>query len=293
VSTPAGQPSGTGAARAKRSETRFCRIPQWLYSTGISLQAIAAYGWLHGKYGYLKRINPSYATLAEELGVSRGSIINYFKELVRVGAVRVTVGGPKGRTINSYQIAFDAPFAFSSGQRADHSNGDHESVVSPLTTTSQRADQTCGPSGQPVVPEEEVLKNFEDSLSSDAPASTAPELPATGERETEAAPGKATAAQRAVRASGVVSAAEEQAFIAWATAKFDIKGPGWWKTCAADIPEHAEAWRASQTSSSRPAVVLPPWCGECDGEELHLRWLEGESGAYRCPKCNPHAANAA
>jgi hypothetical protein len=56
---------------AKRSETRFCRIPQWLYSVGISLQAVALYGWLHGKYGWLPKINPSYATLAEELGVSR------------------------------------------------------------------------------------------------------------------------------------------------------------------------------------------------------------------------------
>jgi hypothetical protein len=120
-------------------------------------------------------------------------------------------------------------------------------------------------------------------------------LPATApvERETEAAPEKATAAQRAVRASGVVSATEEQAFIDWATAKFDIQGPGWWKHCAADIPEHAEAWRASQTSNSRPTVVLPPWCGECYGGDLAERWRDNESGVYRCPKCNPYAANAA
>jgi hypothetical protein len=162
---------------AKRSETRFCRIPQWLYSVGISLQAVALYGWLHGKYGWLPKINPSYATLAEELGVSRGSIINYFKELIKVGAVRVTVGGPKGRTINSYEIAYDAPFKFASGQPADHSESDHESVVSGLTSSGHSADQSAGQSGQPVVPEVEGLKKVEDSLPSDAPEPAAPEPP--------------------------------------------------------------------------------------------------------------------
>jgi hypothetical protein len=55
-----------------------------------------------------------------------------------------------------------------------------------------------------------------------------------------------------------------------------------------DLAVHEAHWE-------RPKVVaaLPPWCGECYGEDLAERWRDNESGVYRCPKCNPYAANAA
>lgn len=92
------------------------------------------------------------------------------------------------------------------------------------------------------------IKLEEDSLSSDPSEPTTPEPPAAGERESEAAPGKATAAQRAVRASGVVSATEEQAFIAWVCGKYPPAGAPFWNRVAenGDIPGLVVAWRADQ-----------------------------------------------
>lgn len=289
-----------GQPPRRRGETRYCRVPQWLYASGVSLQAIATYGWLHGKYGFLPVIKPSYATLAEELHCSRGSVITYLKELVTVGAVRITVGGPKGRTINTYEIAFDAPFAFASGQPADHLKGaDTSGVVSPLTSSGQSADQTPGQSGQRAVPEkEEVLKTEEDSLSSSA-STTPAEPPAapSSERENKAAPDKPTAAQRAIRSSGAISADEEQDFITWCTAKFNVKHAGWWKTCADDLPEHAAVWRGERAGFGAPRVrQLPDWCRVCGEDnpaaEFNPKFRRTAAGA-KCPDCHPDAAAAA
>lgn len=51
-----------------------------------------------------------------------------------------------------------------------------------------------------------------------------------------------------------------------------------------DLAKHEPHW-------VRPKAVaaIPPWCGECDGEPLAERWKLNESGAYRCPDCNPLA----
>ena len=138
----------------------------------------------------------------------------------------------------------------------------------------------------------------EDSLSSDAPVPNAPEPPAPDERETMASPKGPTAAQRVLRSGGLVSAAEEQAFIVWATAKFNIQGPGWWRTSAPDLPEHVEAWRASLISRSR-GPSLPPWCGSCaDGWtaaqlNVRLRMVDVLGERVPCPDCHPDAATAA
>ncbi|GHG19892.1 hypothetical protein Shyd_93900 [Streptomyces hydrogenans] len=42
--------------------------------------------------------------------------------------------------------------------------------------------------------------------------------------------------------------------------------------------------------SARPS--LPPWCGQCDGPEVSLRWIseedtEGRCRATKCPRCHP------
>lgn len=288
----AGQPSGK-----KRAETRYCRVPQWLYSAGVSLQAIAAYGWLHGRYGFLPVINPSYATLAEELHCSRGSVITYLKELVRVGAIRINVGGPKGRTINTYEIAFDAPFPVS-GQSADHLKGAESSqVVSGLTTTGQPADQSPGQSGQRAVPEEEVVKNGK-TLSARMPRQPQPS-PAPVERETVASQDKLTTAQRIVRTAAVVAEADEDTFIAWVRAKHPPAGPQFWRKVSAqgDLPELVEAWRADQPS--RPTLsLIPDWCGHCNrGQQpasIAERINETTDGRIeQCRACHPARRAAA
>lgn len=99
----------TENVRGRSSETKFGRVPLWLYDTGVGLQAIATYGWLHGRYGHYERVMPSYGTLAKELGVSRGSVIAYVKALTSVGAVRIETSGAAGRQTNVYAIAFAEP----------------------------------------------------------------------------------------------------------------------------------------------------------------------------------------
>lgn len=134
----------TETARGRSSETKFGRVPLWLYGTGVGLQAIATYGWLHGRYGHYERVMPSYATLAKELGVSRGSVIAYVKALTSVGAVRIETSGAAGRQTNVYAIAFAEPFQVG-GQNTDQG-------VSGVDYPGQPA----GRGGQPVVQEEDV-----------------------------------------------------------------------------------------------------------------------------------------
>lgn len=91
-------------------ETEHGNVPLWLYEVGVSLQAVATYGWLHGQSGHSQQTARSYATLAKELGVSRGSAVAYVKELTAVGAVRIADGGLPGQQVNGYVLAVDGPF---------------------------------------------------------------------------------------------------------------------------------------------------------------------------------------
>ena len=170
--------------RGHGTETKYGRVPLWLYETGVGLQAIAAYGWLHGRYGHYERIMPSYATLAKELGVSRGSVIAYVKALTSVGAVRIETSGAAGRQTNRYAIAFDGPFPVA-GQNADHPTGQNaDPVVSGVHHPSQPADG----GGQPVVQEEDFsTKTFleeDEKISLPAvPPPRAEVVPVSDERE--------------------------------------------------------------------------------------------------------------
>lgn len=283
---------GGTTAEQQPGKTKYGRIPLWLYDAGVSLQAVAAYGWLHGRYGHFDRITPSYATLAKELKVSRGSAIAYVKELTAVGAVRITVSGAVGQTTNSYDIAFDQPFTvqdvpLSTGQNADQG-------VSGLYQGGQNAD----PGGQPTVQEEDVFLQTKKTLSPQPPQQPAEEPPATdnGERETIADATKTadrlTAAQKAVR--GSVPTDDEPAFIAWITAKYTPDGPGWWRAVArnGDFAELADTWRADQApaAKTRASPGLPDWCTECgDGFQeqaetnARFRYLNGQP----CQACHP------
>lgn len=117
----------------RSTETRYARVPLWLFQSGVSLQAIATYAWLHGRYGHLEEKFPSYRTLARELEVSKGSVINYVKELRDAGALVVEARyRAGGQTSNEYVIAFNEPIApEGSGQHSD------QGVVNMLTGSDQ------------------------------------------------------------------------------------------------------------------------------------------------------------
>lgn len=108
----------------------------------------------------------------------------------------------------------------------------------------------------------------------------------------------ATTAERVVRKAAILQPDEEAAFIQWATTTHNPRTPAWWRTVAkqGDLPDLVAAWR-TQTAQAAPrpaaAVVLPTWCGQCDGEEVTRRWREDDNGrAYRCPACHPDAVPA-
>lgn len=235
----------TENVRGRSSETKFGRVPLWLYDTGVGLQAIATYGWLHGRYGHYERVMPSYGTLAKELGVSRGSVIAYVKALTSVGAVRIETSGAAGRQTNVYVIAFNRPFPVG-GQNTDQGGQDADPVVSGVHHPSQPA----GRGGQPVVQEEDVSsKTFlEDEKLSlpDAAPQCAEVATVSNEREISVSNDQPSTAQRVVRTAGIVTADEENTFIAWTTAKHQPRSSAWWRTVAGngDLPDLAADWRA-------------------------------------------------
>jgi len=184
--------------RGRSTETKYGRIPLWLYETGVGLQAIATYGWLHGRYGHYERVMPSYGTLARELGVSRGSVIAYVKALTSVGAVRIETSGATGQQTNLYAIAFNEPFEVVQEQVRGGQNADHP--VSGLYRSGQPAD----PGGQRAVHEEDVLKKTKTLPPPPSPAPARPqELPVTdregGREEAALAPQEQAAADALTR----------------------------------------------------------------------------------------------
>lgn len=171
--------------RGRTAETKYGRIPLWLYETGIPLQAIATYGWLHGKYGHYERVMPSYGTLAKELGVSRGSVIAYVKALMGAGALRIEESGAVDHRTNTYVIAFNEPFQVEPQVDAGQHSDQKPRLVSPLTRSGQPADQA----GQPVEHEEDVLNQTKNTSPSrprlPKPRAVPDPAPATTEAEEE------------------------------------------------------------------------------------------------------------
>jgi hypothetical protein len=84
----------------------------------------------------------------------------------------------------------------------------------------------------------------EDQLS--LPAQRPQPHPVSDEREIAASNDQPSTAQRVVRTAGVVTADEEESFIAWTTAKHQPRSSAWWRTVAqnGDLPDLAADWRA-------------------------------------------------
>jgi len=303
----------TGVAK---SPVRFGRIPLWLYESGAPLQAIAAYGWLHGRYGHHGQVTPSYGTLAKELRVSRGSAIAYVQSLVSVGALRVKMSGATNHRSNTYEIAFEAPFPDpGTGQYSDQSN---RLLVSPVTSTGQNTDQ-LGPelvspltrTGQPVGHDiDEVQDNYVDKTST-APTLAASTAGPSGTGEAAAGDGYAEQepnpdAEAVIdkldlqRQPGRSERAQLLAPIAAALAAgwsvpdlVATLGRDW--TGANDRVRTA-IYRAKDLGAPRRKAGgvgsdRPKWCGQCD--ERTRMAEDANRHPERCPDCHPHATPTA
>jgi hypothetical protein len=176
---------------------------------------------------------------------------------------------------------------------AESVTADERHALSVRTSRTQNPDVTDA-----TPPEPSVEHVREPSLSSRVPQQPI-EPPAPVERETVASTDKATTAQRIVRAAGVVSAEEEQEFIAWVRVKYPPAGPQFWRKVGdqGDLPELVEAWRNSQPSRPRFSL-LPDWCGHCNRgiqpATIAERLTETTDGRIEpCRACHPKRQAAA
>jgi hypothetical protein len=287
----------------------FTPLPVYLleavFSEASPVNAPAAMLWahIHRNYAWRRRVFPSYATLAEETGQSESAVKRQLSALKAAGAL--TWGatyGSKGRSSNEYALAPMKPFDF---DRAVEVKSD------PHPPVQVKNDLGVEVKNEPY-PQVKNDLGVKNTVEVRAPLS--PHLPkqrqeaptASDERETTATPtnGKPrTAAQRTVRAAGVVAEADEAAFIAWLTAKCQPRTPGWWRAAAADLPEHAETWRAEKsgaiTAPGKPVLQLADWCGRCnDGDDTAAtdparRWINRPDGTSTRCHCHPNAVPAA
>jgi hypothetical protein len=295
--------------RGRTAETKYGRIPLWLYEAGVSLQAIATYGWLHGRYGHYDRMMPSYGTLAKELGVSRGSVITYVKALMAAGALRIEESGAADHRTNTYVIAFNEPFPVEAQVGAGQSADQSSELVSPLTRTGQPADLA----GQPVEHEENVFKKtYKTSPSRPPKQRTAPPAkPARGEEEAGSSPelSRAILFLQRLPAPWTVGLKDAQRIAPMLMAAAGELGWSLDDRLAARLctnPERINNYAAVLEKDRIPNLIphqavhgrrgnLLPACQPCLDENPHAahnpRWRTRNS--QPCPDCHPAAHAAA
>lgn len=111
-----------GKKELRDRNSYFGIVPNWLYDVDISLQAIATFGYIQGRYGGSKHgIFPKIDTLAKALKVSPRSIRNYLAELEKVRAIKATRRG--FNKSNWYELASDGPLPQESNVNDEEDNG--------------------------------------------------------------------------------------------------------------------------------------------------------------------------
>jgi hypothetical protein len=243
---------------------------------------------------------PGMDKLVRRTGLKPDSLRKVFQRLARRGLdPRVAIGkDKKGNLVFAHESArttyriprFESRDEHPATDPVEAGPSSHHSEPRGGTVIPQRRDDDPPEEGQPSRPEdsERSGKTLSSSVPGQATAQQPPAAPKS-EREKSAALDKTTPtkAQEAVRASGLLRPAEEDAFIAWATAKFRIYSPGWWVKSAADLPEHVAAWRADP---KRTAAAIPDWCEQCGDNNPAARFnsrFRVIRGGGKCPNCHP------
>lgn len=244
------QPSAPGGAGYW-----FTPVPIYLIEASIDPEspvngpAIVLWAHLHRHYAWRRRMFPAHSTLAKETGQSDSAVRRQLNALRDAGALTWGANySQRGRSSNDYALALQTPFDFD--REVTVKNDSHP----PVAVKSDGGVEVKS-DGHPTVKNERVVEEHrvsEDSLSSQVPQQTRQPPAASGERE--------TTAQKAIRRTGLIDRADEEAFIAWATRKFDIRQPGWWRSCADDIPEHAATWLALR---EQPRAASKPTGARC------------------------------
>jgi hypothetical protein len=159
-----------------------------------------------------------------------------------------------------------------------------------------------GPVPRPSGVEQDVVQPDEVLLSPSPepePVPAAPERETTAPLDTHDQAQQVASAWEAARGGRPVPAARRQV----AATAAELLAAGWslvdvtalaedmarvqpaWR----DLSSHAAHWRPAPPV--RAALVLPEWCGECEGPALEQRWVTRPDGVGRCGRCHPHAQN--
>lgn len=291
------RPAGTGYW--------FTPLPTYLLdavydpSSPINAPAVILWAHIHRNYAWRERIFPSCATLAGETGLGERTVARLLQTLRSAGALTWGASfSSKGRSSNQYALAPFRPFEFDREPSPPEPAkcGSHREEAA---TSGSHRPAKCG--SHPPAKNGRGVKSSSYLESTDEPLSPPPSpgprpaaTPAADERETEAAP-PTTTAERVIRTAAAVTPDEEQQFIDWVTTRHTPRGPGWWRTTAAngDLPDLAQTWRTEHAPAAT-GPALPAWCGQCgDGMPAaqynpRFRQLDGRA----CPDCHPdrHAA---
>lgn len=243
---------------------------------------------------------PTRRVLAACIGRSVDTVDRATKRLEERGLVEVErrrdPDNPRRNVPSVYRLLDHERWDERAAERAARRKAQRRTLAAPVRPPSP---QPCGqvaadmrPGGSrtsAAVP----LPSKKTSLSEGAKGASRPDTPAADERETGAAP--TTTAERVIRAAAVVSPGDEAAFTAWITARHTPRGPGWWRTTAAngDLPDLAQTWRTEHAPAAT-GPALPAWCGQCgDGmpaAQYNPKFRRNDGRA--CPDCHPdrHAA---
>lgn len=301
------QPSAPGGAGYW-----FTPVPIYLIEASIDPDspvngpAIVLWAHLHRHYAWRRRMFPAHSTLAKETGQSDSAVRRQLNALRDAGALAWGAKySQKGRTSNDYALALQRPFEF---DREIDSEVTVKNDSHPPVAVKNDGGVEVKNDRHPTVKNERVVEEHrvsEDSLSPCVPQQAQEPSAAPAERE--------TTAQKAIRRTGLIERADEDTFIAWATRKFDIRQPGWWRSCADDIPEHAHTWLAQRAQPAAPkssgercttcSTIAPvaltdrdkPYCAACVATctSCHTTQPEDQLAHGECHPCRTARSSAA
>lgn len=207
--------------------------------------ALTVATWANIETGVIpERFQPSLSTIAEATGLAKSSVKRHLVVLEDEGWLdRNRPDGDKART-------------------------EHARTAYRLTVPEAGPTVGLGPGwampeptvGPELGPQSAKARPTVGQKSPSSPGSSS--LPSQQPQKASAASKRETKAQRVIRRIGLLDRADEDAFIAWASRKFNIQHDGWWTSCADDVPGHITTWlqQREKPARARPVGVMCTCC---------------------------------
>lgn len=217
---------------------------------------------------------------------------------------------PDGTLGSAVYFITDQPEAFAVADESQRCRSEPAVAQPPLAEPTQAEPTVAGPAVvSPTVakaPHKKISSKKTSGKKTLSPPTPSASLPAQVERDIAAEPDNDQAQQvadawqtarggrRNPAAHRMVKAAAAELLAAgWPLVDVTALAEDMARTQPAwrDLTRHADHWQPPRPG--RPEVVLPDWCGQCDGPELARRWVTRDDGIGRCSRCHPHGRQAA